>query len=237
MAARSRREDRSVKPALWGTPGDPSGMRRLRLVGRWVTPGRRYFRLLGGAFVMSRPRQRWLQWRLQRAGRRAPAEDLVFLLDNGGWREWLAVTWLIAAGRRADLRDRLEHGLMGETPCGYRWDYCTALARPGTERDAEILRAYLDRALSLPPDPDTDDPSQCQAQAMGALLYLDQELGTSHSRHLLAPDGPWQRWRGSLNAPLDELRQALRDDVTVAAGGNPGLRRRLRRRRGKPTAN
>jgi hypothetical protein len=60
---------------------------------------------------------------------------------------------------------------------------------------------------------------------MGALLYLDQELGTRHAQHLLVPDGPWQRQPGSPNAPLNELQQALHDDATFAAGSNPSLHR------------
>lgn len=60
----------------------------LRASRRWVLRGRRYRHLMAGAFVMPRFRQRWFQWRLRRAGRRAPAEDLAALLEGGGGSGW-----------------------------------------------------------------------------------------------------------------------------------------------------
>ena len=205
--------------------GDPTGARRLRLIRRWVAPGQRYLKLLGAALVMPRPQQRWFQWRLRRAGRKIPVQDLVMLLDHGGWREALAATWLIAAGRRADLRPWIEQAILGDTPCGDEWSYCTALVCLGTEHDARILAAYLDQALSLPLTP---AGTQCQPQAMAALRYLDRELGADHAQRFLVPDGPWESWAGSSAVSLDALQQAVRDEVVFAAGGNPGLRRRLR---------
>jgi len=225
VAERSARQYERARAAVLGTEGDPTGERRLRLIRRWVTPGQRYFKLLGGAFVMPRPQQRWFQWRLRRAGRKAPVRDLVVLLDEGGWREVLVATWLIAAGRRADLRPWVEQGILGDTPCGDGWSYCTALVCLGTEHDARILAAYLDQALSLPLTP---AGTQCQPQAMAALLYLDRQLGADHARRFLVADGTWGSWAGSSDVSLDVLRQAVRDDVVFAAGGNPGLRRRLR---------
>ncbi|WP_328916044.1 MULTISPECIES: DUF6000 family protein [unclassified Streptomyces] len=227
MSWRSIRKDVGVGRA----EGDPSDARLNRLTRRWVTPGRRYDKLMGRAFLMPRPQQRWFQWRLRRAARRAPAEDLVLLLDSGGWRQCLAVTWIIAAGRRADLRERIERDLLGGTVGGYRWSYCPALARLGTERDAQLLSAFLDRALALPPDPDDEYREAWWPHAMATLLYLDGRLGTDHARRLLASNGPWSHWPGSTSASLDALKQAITEDVAFASGHNPGLRRTLRQHR------
>jgi hypothetical protein len=198
----------------------------LRATRRWVTPGRRYRHLMARAFVMPRFRQRWFQWRLRRAGRRAPAQELAALLD-GGWRERLAATWLVAAGRRADLRPVIERGMLGDVPSGERWSYCPALACLGTEDDARILMAYLDRALSLPPEED-GFAIQCQPEALAALMYLDQQLGTDHARRFLADGGPWERWPGSGDVSLADYLDAVRAGVVFAAGGDPGIRRMVK---------
>jgi hypothetical protein len=200
----------------------------VRAIRRWVTPGRRYLHLTSTAFVMPRFRQRWFQWRLRRAGRRAPAEDLALLL-TGGWRERSTATWLIAAGRRADLRPVIERGMLGGVPSGYLWSYCPALACLGTEDDARILVAYLDHALTLAPEEDEElFHIQRQPEALATLMYLDQHLGTDHARRFLADGGPWERWPGSVNVSLADYQDAVRSDVVFAAGGDPGIRRRLK---------
>jgi hypothetical protein len=201
----------------------------LRATRRWVTPGRRYRHLMARAFVMPRFRQRWFQWRLRRAGRRAPAEELAVLLE-AGWRERLTATWLVAAGRRADLRHVIERGILGDVPSGYRWSYCPALACLGTEDDARILVAYLDRALSLAPEED-GFAIQCQPEALATLMYLDQQLGTDHARRFLADGGPWERWPGSVDVSLAHYQDTVRADVVFAAGGDPGIRRTMKLQR------
>jgi uncharacterized protein DUF6000 len=205
--------------------------RRLRRAAqRWVYRGQRYRHLMIGAFVMPRFRQRWFQWRLRRAGRRAPAEDLALLL-RAGWRERLTATWLIAAGRRADLRPVMERGILGDEPSGYRWSYCPAFACLGTEDDARILVSYLAQALSLPPE-DEGFVTQCQPEALATLMYLDQQLGTGHAQRFLADGSPWERWPGSVNVSLADLQDTVRAEVAFAAGGNPGIRRMVKHQRG-----
>lgn len=201
------------------------------LVRRYVGRGGRYLHLLGVVQYWPRPRQALFQYRLSWSARRAPTEDLLQLLDVGGWREHLAVSWLVAVGRRADLRDRIEHDLLGDTPCGYGWDYCIALARLGTERDADLLCRYLDRALLLPAPragEDEWDDAQCQIEAMGALLHLDETLGTARAQPYLAPGGLWERWCADPPVSPQEAREQVGRLVAFAAGRNPGFRRQLR---------
>jgi hypothetical protein len=199
--------------------------RHRRVVRRWVTPGRRYVQLSGPALVMARPRQWWFQWRLRRDSRRVSVDDLTFMLDQG-WRESLVATWLIAAGRRTELRPRIERDMLGGVPCGYAWSYCPALACLGTEDDARILVAYLDQALLLPPEPE-GYYTQCQPEALAVLTYLDQQLGTSHAARFLAPDGAWHRWAGSDENNLATLQDSIPADVALASGRDPGVRRKF----------
>jgi Family of unknown function (DUF6000) len=204
-----RRAERAADiAALWGNEDDPSGMRTWRAVVRWVTPGDRYLHLHGRAFVMARPRQWWFQWRLRRAGRRASATDLALLLDHGGWRGRLAASWLIAAGRRTDLRPVLERRLLSDDRHEERADYCAALACLGTQDDARILAAYLDG------HPVADAESgHCPDLALAALRYLDAGRGGVRA----------YRGAGDGGEPLREVREY----VAFGAGRDPGRRRRL----------
>ncbi|MEV6284831.1 DUF6000 family protein [Kribbella sp. NPDC051770] len=206
---------------------EPFGKEHLRLARRWVYPGQRYLKLSGrSAFVLPRWRQRWFQWRLRYDGRRIPADALERLMVEGCWRELVAATWLVAAGQRADLRPVIKRELLGDEPCGLRWDYCSALASLGTEDDARILAEYLDRALLIRPAED-GGRTQCQPQALAALMYLDEQLGTDHAARFLGEDGPWERWPGSVGAWLEGERDEIRLDVVLASGADPGVRRML----------
>jgi hypothetical protein len=214
---------------LHGRLGSPENRYRARLIRRYVGQGGRYLHLRGGVLFWPRPRQRLFQYRLRRSARRATAADLTTLLDTGGWREQLAVSWLIAVGRRADLRDRIARDLLGDTPCGYGWDYCTALARLGTEQDAELVRRYLDRALLLPCPADENDNHHCQRRAMGALMFLDDLLGTGHAQALVAPGGLWERWSGEQGTDsLEAVREEIAQLVAFAAGKDPEVRAQAR---------
>ncbi|MFJ2954444.1 DUF6000 family protein [Streptomyces sp. NPDC087270] len=160
---------------------------------------------------------------LVRAQGRHPRSDDAS--GHGGWRERSAASWLIAVGRRADLRDRIARDLHSGTACGYGWDYCTALARLGTEQDAELLRRYLDQALLVPRPVDEDDHRHCRRRAMGALLFLDGVLGTSRAQPLLAPGGLWEQWSGEEGTDsLAEERESVAQLVAFAAGRRPQIR-------------
>jgi hypothetical protein len=97
-------------------------MRVQRRCGVW-----RYRELMGPALVMPRAHQRIFQWRLRRCAQRATVADLVELLDYG-WRQRLVAGWLIACGRRSELRPRIAQDLSEQQPHGDLDQYCIALA-------------------------------------------------------------------------------------------------------------
>lgn len=217
---------RDVADLVWYRVGGVVGMIVLDAAGRHELRVRRrcgmwrYGELMGHALVMARPRQRVFQWRLRRCARRARVSDLLELLDYG-WRERLVACWLIAAGRRAELRPRIARDLGDLSP---RWQlsaYCVALAGLGTQQDAQILRDYLAMALPLA----GQDEGHCQAEAMGALLFLDQDLGTDCAGQLMR-DGAWARWPGSQQTSLVALRAGMTAMVAFARGADPGVRAR-----------
>ncbi|WP_329925572.1 DUF6000 family protein [Streptomyces sp. SP17BM10] len=88
--------------------------------------------------------------------------------------------------------------------------YCFALARFGTQDDADILVSYLNRYLPQ---------LECrydQGPALGALMRLDSQLGTRHAEQFISPDGPWERWvdalphtRGTAAAWAGSSREAI----------------------------
>lgn len=133
--------------------------------------------------------------------------------------------WLIAAGHRIELRDRLARDLSDPSPQGYLYPYCVALACLGGDQDAQILRDYLVMSLALPGE---NERRHCQADAMGALLYLDRCLGTDYTGALLTADGAWARWPGSTGVSLDEQIRDTASLVAFANGVDPGIRTRLR---------
>lgn len=223
-----------VQDLLLDVRRDRQERHHARLIRRYVGPGGRYLHLLALVYIWPRPRQKLFQWRLRWSARRASIADLTQLLDKGGWREHLAVSWLIASGRREDMRDRIELDLLGTEPCGYGWDYCVALARLGTERDAELLCSYLDLALLRRDQVDAADDDEeghyCEASAMGALLYLDQVHGTDKAGRFLAAGGPWDRRYGYREGSMDRAREDIARYVAFAAGQNPGFRQHVARR-------
>ncbi|MET9274277.1 DUF6000 family protein [Kribbella sp. NPDC003557] len=193
---------------------------------RW-SPNGGYLPLIARAMVWPRPRQAWYQFRLRWGGRLAPAKDLQLMLEAGGWRTSLAATWLIAAGRREDLRPAIERDMLAGLTGGHGWGYCTSLACLGTESDAQMLVRYLDHALTLPVEREGFE-TQCQGTALATLMYLDEQLGTTHAQRFLGEGGPWERWPGSADRDLAAYADGIRSDVVFAAGGNPGIRRQLK---------
>jgi hypothetical protein len=63
-----------------------------------------------------------------------------------------------------------------------------ALAGFDTPRDADLLAAYLDRYLRRP------DLAYDQIVAMGALMFIDLNLGGDQAARFLGPGGLWQQW-------------------------------------------
>ncbi|MET8574677.1 DUF6000 family protein [Streptomyces sp. NPDC005012] len=159
----------------------------LRLIRCYVTPNRRYLKLGGALLPMpERERARFLRKLGEAAGEIGPGE-LGILLD-GGWRECKTAAWLIAVAGRTEFRQRLGELLLASGGPYAGQAYCVALATFGTQADADLLVAYLDRYLRRP------DLHHDQAPAIGALLLLDARLGAGRAAQFLTPEGLWQRW-------------------------------------------
>ncbi|MEV7045677.1 DUF6000 family protein [Amycolatopsis sp. NPDC051061] len=159
------------------------------LIPRYVTPGRRYLRLGGGLLRTQVTDRAAFLRELAEAARQITDTELEVLLDDGGWRERWTAAWFIAVTDRNQFRDKLGSLLLAsEGPRAGR-AYCMALTCLGTDADATHLIAYLDRYL-LRPDLNYDQP-----EALGALLCLDEALGTGHATRFVEPDGLWWQFR------------------------------------------
>jgi hypothetical protein len=82
--------------------------------------------------------------------------------------------------------------------------YCVALARFETAADADLLCAYLDRYL-----PRTDFHYD-QHWAIGALLHLDERLGSNRADRFLTPGGLWEKSATSQYDPAERHRYLTR---------------------------
>ncbi|MFJ8437168.1 DUF6000 family protein [Kitasatospora sp. NPDC094019] len=157
------------------------------LVRRYVTPDRRYLRLGGHLLKLTGAERALFSHELAGAAAEITPRELTVLLE-GGWRERKTAAWLIAVAGRTAFRNRLGELLLASEGPYAGAAYCVALANFGTTADAELLSAYLDRYLRRP------DLYYDQAFALGALLYLDAQLGADHSGRFLTPGGLWQQW-------------------------------------------
>ncbi|MFD5313771.1 DUF6000 family protein [Streptomyces ardesiacus] len=159
----------------------------LDVVRRYVTPGRRYLKLGGSLLRLDESESDRFARRLAADAELITVQELATLLE-GGWRERRTAAWLIAVSRRTEFRERLGELLLASEVCCTGLAYCVALASFGTPDDADHLATYLDRYLRRP-DLDYD-----QLVAMGALLYIDLNLGGHRAARYLAPDGLWHQW-------------------------------------------
>jgi hypothetical protein len=159
-----------------------AAIRRYVNAGPASRPGR-YLKLLhGNALGISGEGRTEFELALGRDARQITDRDLNTLLDSE-WRSRLTAAWLIGLDRRTQFRDRLGKMLLDSEVVFSGQGYCLALARFETSVDADILCAYLDKYLPLV------DRYYDQHWAIGALLHLDEHLGSDHA-HLLP--GAWR---------------------------------------------
>ncbi|MEU9737393.1 DUF6000 family protein [Streptomyces sp. NPDC048002] len=159
----------------------------LALARRYVAPERRYTKLGGGLLRMQGPECDRFMRDLRGDAGLITADEIAKLLE-GGWRERRTAAWLVAVSRRTEFRERLGQLLLASEVCCAGLAYCVALASSGTERDADLLAAYLDRYLRRP------DFAYDQPVAMGALQFIDLNLGADKADRFRQPGGLWQQW-------------------------------------------
>jgi Family of unknown function (DUF6000) len=194
-------------------PPDPDDIELMTAIHRYVTPRTgnvaRYLKLLNGNFMTMDKAQRtpFLQ-QLAASARQASDHDLAMLLDSD-WRSRLTASWLIALDRRQQFRQQIGELLMASKLPYAGQGYCTALARFATAADAELLTSYLDTYLPQP------DKRYDQHWALGALLYLDEQLTASRAGRFVTDGGPWQQWRTTAKTPA-ELRELIRQLCSTA---------------------
>ncbi|WP_157519795.1 DUF6000 family protein [Herbidospora daliensis] len=182
------------------------------LVRRFVVPEwcgyRRYMKLLG-AFLRFPDYEAIRFGRgLAKDARRITDHELGVLLD-GEWRARLTAAWLIALDRRIHFRGRLAGLLLESEVVHAGAGYCVALARFGEAEDADIPCAYLDRYLRQ------------KHYALGALMVMDEKLGTSHADRFLNPGGLWETFAMD-GISAETCRRAMGERVAFAANAMNG---------------
>ncbi|GAA5014912.1 DUF6000 family protein [Actinopolymorpha pittospori] len=180
----------------------PDGYASLPLIQRYVVwtvdrpGGQRYLRLLGSALREDVPDRDAFERALAEDAREVTDEDLGELLEFE-WRGRLTAAWLIGLDQRTQFRRAIGRLLLASELAYAGQGYCFALARFGRPEDAEILVAYLDKYLQR-----TD--CHCdQDRAIGALLHIDNKLGTNHANRFLARSGVWGQSAFANRDPLE----------------------------------
>nr|WP_203593944.1 DUF6000 family protein [Streptomyces sp. SID9124] len=159
----------------------------LALVRRYVTPDRRYLKLGGGLLRMQGPDGDRFTRDLREDAGLITADEIAKLLE-GGWRERRTAAWLVAVSHRTEFRERIGELLLASEVCCVGLAYSVALASFGTVRDAALLATYLDRYLRRP------DLGYDQTIVMGALQFIDLNLGGGQADRFRQPGGLWQQW-------------------------------------------
>lgn len=187
------------------TPDEPELMTAVRRYVIGTGGAARYLKLLNGSFMTMDTAQRgpFLQ-QLAASAREASDHDLAMMLGSD-WRPRLTASWLIALDRRQQFRQRIGDLLLAGELAYAGQGYCLALARFATTADAELLTAYLAQ-----PDKRYDQP-----WALGALLYLDEQLRANRAARFLSGIGPGQHWSDSAKTPA-ELRELIRQLCSAA---------------------
>ncbi|MEE1789411.1 DUF6000 family protein [Streptomyces sp. BE308] len=180
------------------------------VVARYVAGERRYLELLGGNFLRLGEEARAAFVSALQADSLQVSDQEIRALLAYEWRSRLTAAWLVGVARRVEWRERIGGLLLASELTYAGQGYCFALARFGSQDDADTLVSYLDRYLPQ---------LECrydQGPALGALMRLDSQLGTSHSARFVAPDGLWERWvdalphtRGTATAWADSSRAAI----------------------------
>ncbi|RAY12297.1 hypothetical protein DPM19_26695 [Actinomadura craniellae] len=112
-------------------------------------------------------------------------DDELDLLLTSEWRARLTAAWLIGLDLRTGYRDRLGELLYDGSFVKANAGYALAFARFGQHPDAMFLATALAHKLSEP------EPFYERDFVIGALLYLDERLGTDHAGGLLS--GSWRQ--------------------------------------------
>jgi len=180
-----------------------AAIRRYVDAGSATQPGR-YLKLLhGNALAMSGTDRAGFESAMGRDARQVTDRELSTLLDSE-WRSRLTAAWLIGLDRRAQFRDRIGEMLLDSKLVYAGQGYCLALARFETAADADILCAYLDKYL-----PQLDRHYD-QHWAIGALLHLDERLGSTRADRYLTPGGLWEKSATSRHDPAEWHRHLTR---------------------------
>ncbi|MFJ6438763.1 DUF6000 family protein [Streptomyces sp. NPDC091416] len=191
----------------------------LDVIDRYVKPATqgvgRYLHLLHGNFARDDESARtpFLQ-SMRAAAREITDEELEILLESE-WRSRLTASWLIGFDHRDHFRDILGDLLLASQLCFAGQGYCFALARFGTNEDAQHLTVYLDRYLRQP------DCQYDQNWAINALLHIDSRTGSEHAARFLVPGGLWHQWDEAQYRPsppsrfIDELCALAVEDAAT----------------------
>ena len=112
--------------------------------------------------------------------------DQLSRLIGAAWREAITGSWIAGVGGFIDCRDQIGARLLASESCFAGQAHAFAMACFADEESATFLERYLDEYLRR------KDCSYDQGWAMPALMWIDQERGSTRSERYLANGGLWE---------------------------------------------
>jgi hypothetical protein len=104
------------------------------------------------------------------------------------WREQLTGSWFCGLKKWQHFGPQIGELLLASKTCYAGQGYSFALACFANDNSVEYLTRYLDKYLPQ------IDLYYDQHWAMPALMWVDEQLGTTHSYRFLVQDGLWERF-------------------------------------------
>jgi hypothetical protein len=137
----------------------------------------------------------------------ATPELTLSLLSEFNWRTRVVGARFVAVRQFFELQQDISNLFLKSEVCYVGDDYCLALASLANKAAADTLSEYLDYYLNQP------DLWYDQGQAMSALLYLDELLGSNRTTQF---SGAWQQFVSNKpNWNLTDFNKQFRASIST----------------------
>lgn len=178
---------------------------------RWVTPFCTQLLHANFLFAQAHTNQTQEQWneRVRVALREITPEIVGDLLSHEGWRPQLTGAWFCGLKGWSDFDLTIGRNLVRHRQGVVSQGYSFALARFPSHASANYLRGRLNLAFKKDFWEDSID------WLIGALLWVDEKIGTSHAEDYI---GPWnERLRRAAEDAENSAHKHFETDTALAA--------------------
>ncbi|MCO6044081.1 DUF6000 family protein [Aeoliella sp. ICT_H6.2] len=158
------------------------------IIQQWVSPF--YLNILHGNFasgIVAGDEQVQFNTNV-RAALESITPKIASQLIDDGWREAITGSWFAGLKRFVECRDQIGEMLLASKFCYAGQGHAFGMACLADDASIDFLKQYLNTYLRRV------DCYYDQSWAMPALMWIDQQRGTSHADEFLAPGGLWDHF-------------------------------------------